>query len=200
MQRRRRYKLTVPTVEPNTLRDPYSKTTRECYSGSSSEKDAEDHVRKSIIVAISGLALLAGCGSQGNNASKVPVEPKWKGAPYRLALDTKAAKPNPAGVTLPGIKFTANPKALENRAIFVIRFDDLGVTKYQPRMNKMILAPLDLSGAEGALPQTMWERQIRAWLRFSGLTAPREKSRYPWRWSGRRFPAKLQMPKWTGSA
>lgn len=109
-------------------------------------------MRKSIIVAISGLALLAGCGSQGNNASKVPVEPKWKGAPYRLALDTKAAKPNPTGVTLPGIKFTANPKALENRAIFVIRFDDLGVTKYQPRMNKMILAPLDLSGAEGALP------------------------------------------------
>jgi phage baseplate assembly protein gpV len=102
-------------------------------------------------VAISGLVLLAGCGNQGDKA-KVPVEPKWKGAPYRLALETKAAKPNPSGVTLPGVKFTANPEALEKRAILVIRFDDLGATKYEPRTNKMIMSPVDISGAEGALP------------------------------------------------
>jgi hypothetical protein len=133
------------------LRDPCSGLAQECYSGSSSEKDAEDHVRKAIIAAIGVLAFLAGCGNQADKA-KVPVEPKWKGAPYRLALDTKPAKPNPAGITIPGIMFVANPEAVEKRAILVIRFDDLGNPKYQPRTNKMILAPVDISGAEGALP------------------------------------------------
>jgi hypothetical protein len=112
---------------------------------------AEDYVRKAIIASIGILAFLAGCGNQADKA-KVPVEPKWKGAPYRLALDAKPAKPNPAGVTIPGIKFVANPEAIEKRAILVIRFDDLGNPKYQPRTNKMILAPVDISGAEGALP------------------------------------------------
>jgi hypothetical protein len=103
-------------------------------------------------LAFGGLALLAGCGNQGDKASQIPVGPKWKGAPYRITLDAQAAKPNPAGVTLPAIKFTANPDVLEKRAMLVIRFDDLGTTKYVPRMNKMILAPVDVTGAEGALP------------------------------------------------
>lgn len=109
-------------------------------------------MRKGIILAIGGLALLAGCGNQGDKASKVPVEPKWKGAPYHIAFDTQATKPNKAGVTIPVVKFTANPDDLETRAILVVRFDDLGVTKYVPRTNKMIMPPLDISGAEGALP------------------------------------------------
>jgi len=108
-------------------------------------------LRNGIILAIGGLALLVGCGNQGDTASQIPVGPKWKGAPYRITLDAQAAKPNPAGVTLPMVKFTANPNALEKRAVLVIRFDDLGATKYVPRMNKMILAPVDISGAEGAL-------------------------------------------------
>jgi len=124
---------------------------REWYSGSSSEKDEEEHVRNGIILAIGGLALLVGCGNQGDTGSQIPAGPKWKGAPYRLTLDAAAAKPNPAGVTLPMVKFTANPNQLEKRAVLVIRFDDLGATKYVPRMNKMILAPVDISGAEGAL-------------------------------------------------
>ena len=86
-------------------------------------------MRKGIILAIGGLALLAGCGNQGDKASNVPVEPKWKGAPYRIAFDTQAAKPNPAGVTIPAIKYTANPDALEKRAILVVRFDTSGATK-----------------------------------------------------------------------
>ena len=109
-------------------------------------------MRKGIIVMIGGLALLAGCGNQGDKAPGIPVGPKWKGAPYRIASDTQAAKPNPAGVTIPAIKYTANPDALEKRAVLVIRFDDLGATKYEPRINKMILAPVDISGAEGTLP------------------------------------------------
>jgi hypothetical protein len=109
-------------------------------------------MRKGIILAMGGLALLAGCGNQQNKASNAPAEPKWKGAPYRIALDEKTAKPSPAGVTIPAIKFVANPDALEKRAVFVIRFDDLGATKSQPPMNKMVLAPIDISGTEGSLP------------------------------------------------
>jgi hypothetical protein len=109
-------------------------------------------VRKGILLVMGGLALLAGCGNQQDKASGIPVEPKWKGAPYRLAIDAKAPKPDPSGATIPGIKYTANPAALEKRAVIVIRFDDLGVTKTQPTMNKMILAPIDISGAEASIP------------------------------------------------
>jgi hypothetical protein len=108
-------------------------------------------LKNGIILAIGGLALLVGCGNQGDKASNIPAVPKWKGEPYRISLDAQAAKPNPAGITLPAIKYTANPNALETRAILVIRFDDLGATKYTPRMNKMILAPFDISGADGTV-------------------------------------------------
>jgi len=114
--------------------------------------NGENHLRKGILLAISGLVLLAGCGNQGDKASNVPVTPKWKGAPYRLAFDTKAAKPNPAGITIPAIKYTANPDALETRASLVVRFDSSGVKKDQPVMDQMIMAPVDISGAEGTLP------------------------------------------------
>ena len=109
-------------------------------------------MRKVIMLAIGGLVLLAGCGNQGDKTSGIPVGPKWKGAPYRITLDAQAAKPNPAGVTIPAVKFTANPDALEKRAILVIRFDASGDKKNGPLMNKMIMAPVDISGAEGALP------------------------------------------------
>ena len=78
--------------------------------------------------------------------------PKWKGAPYHIAFDTQAAKPNPTGITIPAIKYTANPDALENRASLVVRFDSSGVAKDRPVMDQMILPPVDIHGAEGTLP------------------------------------------------
>jgi len=125
--------------------------------------NAEDNVKKSIIgiaMAIGGLALLAGCDT-GDKASKVPVEPKWKGAPYRIAFDAPPAKPNPAGMTLAGVKYTANPEALENRARLVVRFDASDLTQKAengPVMNQMVMGPIDMHGAEGGLPPDYMER------------------------------------------
>ena len=109
-------------------------------------------MRKGIILAIGGLVFLAGCGNQGDKASNVPVTPKWKGAAYHLAFDTQAAKPNPAGVTIPVIKYTANPDSLERRVLLVVRFDASAVTKQVLIINQIILPPINIAGAEGALP------------------------------------------------
>jgi len=110
-------------------------------------------VKKGIILAIGlamgGVAFLAGCGDQ---AAKIPIEPKWKGAAYHLAFDTQAPKPNPVGLTFPGIKFTANPEAVETRALLVVKFDASGATKSGPVADQMIMPPVDISGTEGALP------------------------------------------------
>lgn len=109
-------------------------------------------MKKRIVIALGALALLTGCSNQGNKASNAPAEPKWKGAPYHLAFDTRAAKPNPAGVTIPAIQYTANPEALERRVILVLHFDASGVAKEGPIANQMVMSPVDISGAEGALP------------------------------------------------
>jgi hypothetical protein len=109
-------------------------------------------VRTGIILAIGALTLFAGCDNKGDKASNVPVTPKWKGLPYRIEFDAQAPKPNPAGVTIPTVKYTANPDALERRAILVVRFDTSGVTKQGPIANQMVMAAVDISGAEGALP------------------------------------------------
>lgn len=124
-------------------------------------------MRKGIVLAIGGLALLAGCGNQ-DKASNIPVTPKWPGAPYHIAFDTKAAKPNPAGVTIPAIKYTANPDALKKRATLVVRFDASGVTKHGPMMNQMIMAPVDISGTEGALPADYMDAADKELSRFLG--------------------------------
>ena len=107
-------------------------------------------MRKGIMVAIGGLVLLAGCDT-GNKAN-VPIEPKWKGAPYRIAFDAPPAKPNPTGVTIPAVKYTANPEALENRAKLVVRFDAAALTKQTsdgPLMNQMVMAPIDIRNGGG---------------------------------------------------
>lgn len=110
-------------------------------------------MRKGIIfLAIGGLVFLAGCDSQGNKAPGIPVGPKWKGAPYRITLDTQAGKPNPAGVTIPAIKYTANPNALEKRVSLVVRFDTTAAKDEGSPTNKMIMAPVDISGETGTLP------------------------------------------------
>jgi hypothetical protein len=142
----------VPAAGPITPLDHCSNEAQEWYSGASSHTSKEDHVRRGIILAIGGLALLAGCKNQGDKADGIPVGPKWKGAPYRLTFDTKAAKPNPSGFTIPAVKYTANPDALEKRATLVVRFDTSGVTKNGPVSNQMIMAPVDIPGAEGTLP------------------------------------------------
>lgn len=107
-------------------------------------------MKRSILFLSGALLLLAGCNS-GNQAANTPAPPKWKGLPYRLAFDTKPAKPNPGGVALPGIKFTANPEDLETRADLVVQVDVSGVKKAGDIPDMMIMAPTDISGAEGAL-------------------------------------------------
>ncbi len=126
-------------------------------------------MRKGILLAIGGLAFLAGCGNQGNNATNIPVTPKWKGPAYRLALDTKAPKPNPAGVTIPDIKYTANPDALETRVSLVVRFDASGAKKTdQQVMDQIMIGPFDISGAEGAVPADNMELADKGLARLLG--------------------------------
>lgn len=119
-------------------------------------------MRKGIILTIATLALLAGCKDQGDKSAGIPTEPKWKGAPYRIAFDTQAAKPNPAGITIPDVKFTANPEALETRATLAVRFDAEGATEKGMTINRMIMAPVDIHGAEGALPADYMDRTSKA--------------------------------------
>lgn len=125
-------------------------------------------MRNGIILAISGLALLAGCGNQTDKAANVPVKPKWPGAAYHISFDTKAVKPNPAGVTIPTVKYTANPEAVEKRALLVVRFDASAATKQGPIMNQMIMAPVDMPGVEGALPADYMDLADKGLSRFLG--------------------------------
>jgi hypothetical protein len=107
-------------------------------------------VKKGIILATVGLVFLAGCSK--NESYNIPVQPAWQGPPYRLAFDTAQAKPNAAGITIPAIKYTANPDALVRRASLVVRFDTSRAKTDQPVMDQMIMAPVDISGAQGTLP------------------------------------------------
>lgn len=106
-------------------------------------------MRNRIILALAALAVLVGCGTPENN---VPAKPKWKGATYHIAFETKETKPNPAGITIPAITYEGNPALLERRAALVIRFDVTGGKKDTPIMNQMIMAATDIPGANGALP------------------------------------------------
>jgi hypothetical protein len=125
------------------------------YACWSSDHYQEDPVGKTLFIAIASLSLLAGCSSSANKATNAPAEPKWKGPPYRLVLDTQAVKPNPAGVTLSGIKYTANPEALEKRITLVVHFDAAASAKPDagPIANQMVMYPVDITATpEGALP------------------------------------------------
>lgn len=104
-----------------------------------------------IIVAIGALALLAGCKSKKENAYTIHLT-KWEGTPYHIAFDAQATKPNSAGITIPDVKYTANPDALERRACLVLRFEPPQGTKEQSMLNQVIMGPVDIKGAEGALP------------------------------------------------
>lgn len=110
----------------------------------------EDDVKKAILLAMGAVLFLTACGPSSKEAPGIPVN-KWKGPAYRLAFDAKAPKPNASGVTLPGISFTANPDALETRATLVVRYDSSGVKSDSLVVNQIVLAPFDISGANGAL-------------------------------------------------
>jgi len=123
-------------------------------------------VKKAIMLAMAGLVLLAGCGSSGDKAAGIPTQPKWKGAPYRLALVNPAAKPNPVALAIPAIKYSANPDALERRAVLVVRFDAASAASNAPAMNRMIAAPVDIAGAEAALPADYMDRASKGLSEF----------------------------------
>ncbi len=116
----------------------------------------EDDLNKSILFAIAALALLAGCGPQNNN-SGIPVRPKFSGPPYHLALAAPPAKPNKSGITIPPIKYTADPNApqdaLDKRAILVARIDTSSLkSKGTMTMDQIIMGAVDIPGTDGALP------------------------------------------------
>lgn len=115
-------------------------------------------MRKGILLAIGGLLLLAGCSNQANKGAGIPVEPKWKGLPYKIAFDTKAAKPSPTGIDIPVVKFTANPDALETRALLVLKFSAPEVANQPSTDHLMIGSPVDIHGPEGTLPDDYMER------------------------------------------
>src|SRR5579872_850668 len=80
-----------------------------------SQTSEVNDVRNGIRLAIAGLVLLTGCDVDVKKAPEAPAQAQFK-APYHIEFDTKAAKPNPTGLALPAISYTANPKALEKRA------------------------------------------------------------------------------------
>ena len=122
------------------------------------QETEEEDVRKGIFLAIGGLLLLAGCSNAGNKGAGIPIEPKWKGLPYRIAYDTKAAKPSPTGVDIPVIKFTANPEALETRALLVMKFTATGSADIDPAEPLVVGSALDIKGPEGTIPDDYMER------------------------------------------
>lgn len=127
-------------------------------------------MKKGIVLVIAGLLFLAGC-DMGSKPANIPVQPKWKGPAYRIATDTQPTKSNPSGVTIPLIKYTANPDALETRATLVVRFDSSDLVKNKdnaPAMNKMIMGPVDIRGAEGALPQDYMDAASKGLSTFLG--------------------------------
>ncbi len=134
-------------------------------------------MRKGIILAIGGLLLLAGCNS-GKKTPDASLEPKWKGEPYRITFDTQATKPNPTGVTIPAVKFTANPEALESRAVLVVKFDAAALMKNSdngPVINQMVMGPIDIHGAEGTLPKDYMDRASADLSRFLGAYGAKGK-------------------------
>ena len=109
-------------------------------------------MRKDVMLAIAAFALLAGCDSLDNKPYGPPPEHKVT-APYHIEFDTKAAWPNPTGVALPAISYTANSKALERRAALVVRFDASGAKHDQPGKDRLIATAVDIPGTGGKLPE-----------------------------------------------
>jgi hypothetical protein len=132
-------------------------------------------VRRAIVLTIGAAILMAVCGCQGNKTAGIPIEPKWKGAPYRLAADKGTAKPRPTGISLPAVKFTANPDSLETRVVMVVHFDTSGAPDTGQPMNRLVLAPVDIHGAEGTLPADYVDGASKSLSEFLGAYCPKGK-------------------------
>lgn len=104
---------------------------------------------KKVIIMIGLLAFLAGCSNKG---PQIQIPPKWQGAPYHLSFGAPPAKPNPSGLTIPPIKFVADPDSLETRADLVVKIDTSTLKVKGTMMDEMALGAVDISGAEGQLP------------------------------------------------
>jgi hypothetical protein len=114
----------------------------------------EDDLKYTFVFAIAALALAVGCGSQDKGG--IPVKPKFTGPPYHLSLGAAPAKPSKSGLTIPPIKYTADPDApsdsLATRAILVARIDTSSVkSKGTMTMDQIIMGAVDLPGTEGTL-------------------------------------------------
>lgn len=106
-------------------------------------------MKRAILLAVGAVLVLAGCSTKKDEG--IPVGPKWKGPAYRLSFGAQPTKPDPSGVTLPAIKWTANPDALETRAVLVARYDSSGVKSDKLIVNQVILGATDIHGADGQL-------------------------------------------------
>ncbi len=107
-------------------------------------------MKRAIILSIGVAAFVAGCSNQPS--PKIVIPPKWQGAAYHLSFGATPAKPNAAGLTIPQIKYVADPDAIETRADLVIEFDSSVVKTKAPVMDQMAMAAVTISGSEGALP------------------------------------------------
>jgi hypothetical protein len=115
-------------------------------------------MRKGYALLVAALLGLGGCNvDPGKKASEVPEKAKSK-PPYHLDFETKVAKPTPAGVAIPAVSYTGNPKALEKRAVLVVKFDGAGFKNDQPGKDSLMLPPVDLPGTGGTLPQNYMDQ------------------------------------------
>lgn len=114
-------------------------------------------MKKEMFVALGAMLFLVGCNAAGDKPANVPATPKWQGAAYHLSFGNAPAKPSSAGVTMPAIKYVANPDALETRATLIIRFDPAAAHTSKQVINQMIMAPVSVSGADGTLPPDYME-------------------------------------------
>ena len=107
-------------------------------------------MKYTIVFGLATFALLAGCGPQDKGG--IPVKPKFTGPPYHLSLGATPAKPSKSGLTIPPIKYTADPDApsdsLATRAILVVRIDTSSVKSKGPMtMDQIIMGAVDLPGS-----------------------------------------------------
>lgn len=115
-------------------------------------------MRKGYVLLIAGLVCIAGCNvDPGKKAADTTEKAKSK-PPYHLEFETKVAKPTPAGVAIPAVSYTGNPKALEKRAVLVLKFDGTGVKNDQPVKDRIVLPPVDIPGTGGTLPQNYMDK------------------------------------------
>ena len=112
-------------------------------------------MKTGIIVAFGALAFLAGCQ---NKSAEIHIPPKWQGAAYHLSFGPAPAKANPSGLTMPQIKYDADPEQFESRVDLVVQFDPAAAKVKGTVMNQMAMAAVTIVGPKGALPDDYVER------------------------------------------